>query len=83
MTASTSYQDAATTTVDVGRTRFAYRDLGRRTGTPVIFLNHLAAVLDNWDPRVVDGIASSAQARASGAATRSLAEAAWGFALRA
>jgi pimeloyl-ACP methyl ester carboxylesterase len=23
----------------------------------VIFLNHLAAVLDNWDPRVVDGIA--------------------------
>ncbi|MBK6762090.1 MAG: alpha/beta hydrolase [Micrococcales bacterium] len=58
MTATTSYQDAATTTVDVGGTRFAYRDLGRRTGTPVIFLNHLAAVLDNWDPRVVDGIAS-------------------------
>ena len=24
---------------------------------PVIFLTHLAAVLDNWDPRVVDGIA--------------------------
>jgi pimeloyl-ACP methyl ester carboxylesterase len=37
---------------------FAYRDLGPRTGTPVIFLNHLAAVLDNWDPRVVDGIAA-------------------------
>ena len=28
------------------------------TGVPVIFLNHLAAVLDNWDPRVVDGIAA-------------------------
>ena len=25
---------------------------------PVIFLNHLAAVLDNWDPRVIDGIAA-------------------------
>src|ERR1700751_5381958 len=25
---------------------------------PVIFLNHLAANLDNWDPRVVDGIAA-------------------------
>ncbi len=25
---------------------------------PVIFLNHLAAELDRWDPRVVDGIAS-------------------------
>ena len=24
---------------------------------PVVFLNHLAAVLDNWDPRVIDGIA--------------------------
>ena len=24
---------------------------GPRTGTPVIFLNHLAAVPDDWDPR--------------------------------
>ena len=30
----------------------------RKTGTPVIFLTHLAANLDNWDPRVVDGIAA-------------------------
>lgn len=38
---------------------YAYRELGQdRGGAPVIFLNHLAAVLDNWDPRVVDGIAS-------------------------
>ncbi len=58
MTATATYQDAATTTVDVDGTTFAYRDLGPRTGIPVIFLNHLAAVLDNWDPRVVDGIAS-------------------------
>ena len=54
----TAHRDAATKTVDVGGTTFAYRDLGPRTGTPVIFLNHLAAVLDNWDPRVVDGIAA-------------------------
>ena len=54
----TAHKDAATKTVDVGGTTFAYRDLGPRTGTPVIFLNHLAAVLDNWDPRVVDGIAA-------------------------
>ena len=58
MPVTTSHQDAATKTVDVGGTSFAYRDLGPRTGTPVIFLNHLAAVLDNWDPRVVDGIAA-------------------------
>ena len=56
----TTHRDAATRSVDVGGTVFAYRDLGPRTGTPVVFLNHLAAVLDNWDPRVVDGIAAQA-----------------------
>ena len=44
--------------VSAGGVDFAYRDLGPRTGIPVIFLTHLAAVLDNWDPRVVDGIAA-------------------------
>lgn len=58
MTVTASHQDAETRTLDVGGTRYAYRDLGPRTGTPVVFLNHLAAVLDNWDPRVVDGIAA-------------------------
>jgi len=58
MPAQTAHQDVTTQTVDVGGVAFAYRDLGPRTGTPVVFLNHLAAVLDNWDPRVVDGIAA-------------------------
>lgn len=55
---STTYKDAPAKTIDVGGTQFAYRQLGLSTGVPVIFLNHLAAVLDNWDPRVVDGIAA-------------------------
>jgi pimeloyl-ACP methyl ester carboxylesterase len=42
----------------VGGTRFVYRELGLDTDVPVIFVNHLAANLDNWDPRVVDGIAA-------------------------
>src|SRR5438270_13648185 len=54
----TSYKDAPTKSVSVGGTRFVYRELGIDTGVPVIFLNHLAANLDNWDPRVVDGIAA-------------------------
>jgi pimeloyl-ACP methyl ester carboxylesterase len=58
MTVITAYQDTPTRTVDIGGTTLAYRELGPGTGTPVIFLNHLAAVLDNWDPRVVDGIAA-------------------------
>src|SRR5690242_9024661 len=55
---STTYKDAPTRTVDIGGTSFAYQELGTKAGVPVIFLNHLTGVLDNWDPRVVDGIAA-------------------------
>jgi len=53
-----TWQHAQTHTIDVGGVQFAYRQLGPSTGVPVVFLTHLAAVLDNWDPRVVDGIAA-------------------------
>jgi len=56
--AVTSYQDAPTRTISAGGVDFAYRELGPKTGVPVVFVTHLAAVLDNWDPRVVDGIAA-------------------------
>ena len=52
------WKDAPTRTIQAGRVDFAYRELGPSTGVPVVFLTHLAAVLDNWDPRVVDGIAA-------------------------
>lgn len=58
MTTNTTHENASTRTIDVGGTTFAYRQLGTDTGVPVIFLNHLTANLDNWDPRVVDGIAA-------------------------
>src|SRR5215211_2305915 len=54
----TSFKDAPTRTVSAGGVDFAYRELGPTTGVPVVFLTHLATVLDNWDPRVVDGIAA-------------------------
>nr|WP_198543617.1 alpha/beta hydrolase [Pseudofrankia sp. BMG5.36] len=54
----TSFKNAQTRTVSAGGVGFAYRELGPETGVPVVFLTHLAAVLDNWDPRVVDGIAT-------------------------
>jgi pimeloyl-ACP methyl ester carboxylesterase len=54
----TSYKNAPTRAVTAGGVTFAYRELGPRSGVPVVFLTHLAAVLDNWDPRVVDGIAA-------------------------
>jgi pimeloyl-ACP methyl ester carboxylesterase len=55
---SIAWRNAQTKAVDVGGTKLVYRQLGPDTGVPVIFLNHLAAELDRWDPRVVDGIAT-------------------------
>ena len=55
---NTTWKDAPTYTISGGGVEFAYRQLGPSTGVPVVFLTHLAAVLDNWDPRVVDGIAA-------------------------
>jgi len=57
----TSWKDAPTRTLSAGGVEFAYRELGPHTGVPVIFLTHLTAVLDNWDPRVVNGIAAKRQ----------------------
>jgi pimeloyl-ACP methyl ester carboxylesterase len=53
-----SAKTSPTKGVDVGGTRFAYREFGPNTGVPVVFLHHFTAVIDDWDPRVIDGIAS-------------------------
>jgi pimeloyl-ACP methyl ester carboxylesterase len=53
----TSYRDAPTRTLTAGGVTYAYRELGPTGGIPVIFLVHLAATLDNWDPRVIDPFA--------------------------
>src|SRR5947207_12914119 len=55
-----NWKNVPTRTITAGGVEFAYRELGTdNPGTPVVFLVHLAAVLDNWDPRVVDGFAAS------------------------
>jgi pimeloyl-ACP methyl ester carboxylesterase len=58
MALSLTWKDTPTQTINAGGVEFAYRQLGPKTGVPVVFLTHLAAVLDNWDPQVVDGIAA-------------------------
>lgn len=55
---SLKWKDVPTRTIDVDGVPFAYRELGSDSGVPVIFLHHLMAVLDDWDPRVIDGIAA-------------------------
>ncbi|NEJ69315.1 alpha/beta fold hydrolase [Rhizobium phaseoli] len=54
----TCYAEAPNLWINVGETPFVYRDLGPQGGVPVILLNHWGAVLDNFDPRIVDGLAT-------------------------
>jgi len=52
------YADAANQFVTVDGIRIAYRELGPKGGVPLVLLNHWGAVLDNFDPRIVDGLAT-------------------------
>jgi pimeloyl-ACP methyl ester carboxylesterase len=58
MTPPTPYIGAATKFVTVAGTRFAFREVGPRGGVPLVLLNHWGAVLDNFDPAIVDGLAA-------------------------
>jgi len=55
----TSYKNAPTRTITAGGSTYAYRELGPKGGIPVVFFVHLAATLDNWDPRIIDPIAKN------------------------
>src|SRR5947207_11620221 len=52
-----TWKDTPTKHLNVGGVTFAYRELGADAGVPLVLLHHLTAVLDDWDPRVVDGLA--------------------------
>ncbi|PQP22599.1 alpha/beta fold hydrolase [Rhodococcus opacus] len=56
---TTTYKDAPSRTVTAGGVTYAYRELGPKGGIPVVFFVHLAATLDNWDPRIIDPIAKN------------------------
>jgi len=55
----TSYAEAPARTIEAGGVTYAYRELGPKGGIPVVFFVHLAATLDNWDPRIIDPIAKN------------------------
>jgi pimeloyl-ACP methyl ester carboxylesterase len=54
-----TYDQAATKTLMVNGLAFAYRELGPKNAVPVVFLHHITAGLDDWDPSIVDGIAEN------------------------
>ena len=73
-----AYATAPTKTISAGGVTYAYRELGPKGGVPVVFFVHLAATLDNWDPRIVDAIAATRHViafdqRGVGASTGSVA----------
>lgn len=51
------YIETPNLSISVGGTTFAYRDLGPREGVPLVLLNHWGAVLDNFEPEIMDGLA--------------------------
>lgn len=54
------YIDTPNLVLKVKDQYFAYRDVGPQNDqTPVILLNHWGAVLDNFDPRIVDNISKA------------------------
>lgn len=53
-----SYITSPTQKISVNGTNFTYRKTGDHQGIPIVLLNHLTGTLDNWDPRVVDGLAT-------------------------
>jgi pimeloyl-ACP methyl ester carboxylesterase len=51
-------QNAPTQYVEGSGIRFAYRQLGPSTGTPLVLLQHFSGNIDAWDPAVVNALAS-------------------------
>jgi pimeloyl-ACP methyl ester carboxylesterase len=45
--------------IEAAGIRFAYRQFGASTGTPLVFLQHFRGGMDNWDPLVTDGLAAN------------------------
>lgn len=55
----TSFVDAANQSITVNGIPFAYRDIGPTTDVPLVLFNHWGAVLDNFDPAIIDGLAQT------------------------
>jgi pimeloyl-ACP methyl ester carboxylesterase len=53
-----THETAPTRFIEVGGIRFASRRFGQSDSTPLLLLNYFAADLDNWDPKVANGLAA-------------------------
>jgi len=51
------FREVPTRTIAAAGAQFACRDLCPRAGVPLVLLGRLGANLDNWGPRIRDGLA--------------------------
>jgi len=52
------HETAPTQFVQVGDVRVAYRRFGKRGTLPLLLLNYFAANMDDWDPKITNGLAA-------------------------
>lgn len=57
--ADAQFATATNRTITVAGTPIAYRTIGEENAMPLVMLNHWGAVLDNFDPRIIDGLAQT------------------------
>ncbi|HKF62246.1 MAG TPA: alpha/beta hydrolase [Dongiaceae bacterium] len=53
-----THESAPTQFVQSGDVKFAYRRFGPRGATPLLLCNYFAANMDDWDPKVTNGLAA-------------------------
>ena len=58
LTSAGAHETASTRFIEANNIRYAYRRFGRASGPPLLLLNYFAATLDDWDPRVTNGLAA-------------------------
>jgi pimeloyl-ACP methyl ester carboxylesterase len=50
---------APTQFLQTPKEKYAYRRFGKKSNSPLLFLQHFTGTLDNWDPAVTDALAAS------------------------
>jgi pimeloyl-ACP methyl ester carboxylesterase len=60
-TAPDLHSTAPTQFIEIDGITYAYRIFGKKTGLPLVFLHHLTATIDDWDPLVTNGLAQDFQ----------------------
>jgi len=55
--ATPTHQTAVTHFVEADGIRLAYRRFGKEQGIPLVFFQHFAGNMENWDPKITDGFA--------------------------